>query len=91
MKLLADHNEYDGQVGVGLLVLDMAVQFAKFTPIYARILKISKMDKGKPSAFEFLDLCLLHNKNVNLTFFSRKSAMTRLLKTFELCFRHLLI
>jgi hypothetical protein len=46
MKLQADHIEYDGQVGVGLLVLDMAVQFAKFTPIYAHILKISKMDKG---------------------------------------------
>jgi hypothetical protein len=76
MKLLVGHNEYDGQVGVGLLVLDMVVQFAKFTPIYA---------------FEFLDLCLLHTKNVNLTFFSRKSIMTRLLKSLELCSTHLFI
>jgi hypothetical protein len=76
MKLQADRNKYDGQVGVGLLVLDTAVQFAKFTPIYT---------------FEFLDLCLLHSKNVNLTFFSKKSAMTRLLKTFESCSRHLFI
>lgn len=41
--------------------------------------------------FEFLDLRFLQSKNVNSTFFSRKFAMTRLLKTFELCSRHLLM